>query len=321
MLPIRISLSIFVAVAALTSTAFLGGCSDSPATASPADAGAAEGSLDSGPASCAAPTASPPWLDAALADRVSTLAGEVEVAPGVRLTDRATPERRQAARTYLEGELRALGLATTIEAYTGGANVVGRLAPIGEAAAEWIVVGAHFDTVANVAGANDNATGVAAVLAAARMLNGLPCRTRGVMIAFFDQEELSLLGSKAFAAAQQAAGTRIVAVHTVDQVGWDADGDRTFEIERPTAMLFAEYQAGAAAVGAKVVETKTTGSDHQAFRVLGFAAAGVTEEYVNGDTTPHFHDAGDRASTVQTAYHALAARLVAYVVARELGAQ
>ena len=73
--------------------------------------------------------------------------------------------------------------------------------------------------------------------------------------------------------------------------------------------------------GAKVVETKTSGSDHQAFRALGFQAAGVTEEYVNGDTTPDFHAAGDNPSTVNAAYLSLAARLVTYVVARELGAQ
>jgi len=35
------------------------------------------------------------------------------------------------------------------------------------------------------------------------------------------------------------------------------------EIERLTPSLFAEYQAAAAAVGAKVVETRTTTSDHQ----------------------------------------------------------
>lgn len=300
----------------------IAGCSDaSPATEPATDGGATEGSTDATRATCIAPTAAPAWLDSDLADRVARLAGEKDISPGVRLTDRAAPQRRQTARTYLEGELRALGLATAVETYATGANVVGRLPAKVSGGDEWIVVGAHFDTVAGAPGANDNATGVAAVLASARMLDSVACRTRGVVFVFFDEEEVSLLGSKAFATAQQAAGTRIVAVHTVDQVGWDSDGDRTFEIERPTAALFAEYQAAALVLDAKVVETKTTGSDHQAFRTLGFAAAGITEEYVNGDTTPHFHAPGDKPPTVNAAYHALAARLVTYVIARELGAQ
>lgn len=64
----------------------------------------------------------------------------------------------------------------------------------------------------------------------------------------------------------------------------------------------------------------TSGTDHQSFRTRGFAAAGVTEEYASGDTTPHYHAATDTVGTVEPSYHALAVRLVTYVVARELGA-
>ena len=52
----------------------------------------------------------------------------------------------------------------------------------------------------------------------------------------------------------------------------------------------------------------------------GFAATGVTEEFISGDTTPHYHASTDTAATVELAYTARAARLVTYVVARELGA-
>lgn len=294
-------------------------CSDArdDAAAATPDAGAGEG--DSGTSTCSAPAEAPAWLEPYLGERVSKLAGQGEIAPGVLLRDRASAERRDAARTYLAAELSALGMTVTTEDYGGGANVVGRLPAIAADATEWIVVGAHFDSVPGSPGANDNASGVAAVLGVARLLADLPCRTRGVMFVMFDQEEIGLLGSKAFATREAEAKTAIVAVHTIDQVGWDADGDRRFELELPTPELFAEYEASAAEVGAAVVQTTTPSSDHQSFRSRGFPAVGITEEYRSGDTTPHAHRALDTATTIDGGYQALAARMVAHVVARELG--
>lgn len=307
-------------LATIAVAASAGACSAAapPDVETPKDGGAGDVLADGPTLGCAAPTAAPPWLAEDLAGHLSKLTGAIEITAGVRLTDRATPDRRSATRTYLSAELTALGIRAIVQGYTGGANVVAMLPATSEGAAGSIVVGAHFDGVAGSPGANDNASGVAAVLAVARALRDLPCRSLGVTFVFFDQEEVGLLGSKAFAAAQETSG--IVAAHTVDQVGWDADGDRVFEIERPTASLFAEYQAAATAVGAKVVETRTTTSDHQSFRTRGIPAAGVTEEYVGGDTTPHAHSATDTTSTVDASYHGLAVRLVTYVVARELGA-
>ena len=235
--------SISASAAAFLTIAVLGACGDSVSAAS--DVAATDGGGDAGPegaANCTAPTEALAGLDVYLADRVAKLCGAQDIAPGVRLTDRATPENRRAARTYLNDELASLGLVTSIDDYGGGANVVGRLAATAEGATEWIVVGAHLDSEVGSPGANDNATGVAAVLAVARALREVPCRSRGVMFVMFDQEEVGLLGSKAFAQRERTAATEIVAAHTVDQVGWDADGDRTFEIELPTPALFAEYQ-------------------------------------------------------------------------------
>lgn len=308
-------------LAPLLALAVLAACSDSAASpiAVPAlDAG--DGAPDAAPLTCTAPTEASAGLDTFLATHVAKLSGTQDIAPGVRLDDRATPGRRRATRTYLSDQLSALGLTTSTDDYGDGANVVGRLAATAEGATGWIVVGAHLDSEAGSPGANDNATGVAAVLAVARALKDVPCRSHGVMFVMFDQEEIGLVGSKAFAKRERAAATEIVAAHTIDQVGWDADDDRVFEIELPTPALFTEYQAGAAVVGAKVVKTTTAGTDHQPLRAVGYPAAGVTEEYVGGDTSPHRHLPGDTPSTVNTAYHALAVRLVTYVVARELGA-
>ena len=38
------------------------------------------------------------------------------------------------------------------------------------------------------------------------------------------------------------------------------------------------------------------------FRELGFAAVGLTEEYVSGDTTRHYHQSTDVYDTVELEY-------------------
>lgn len=294
-------------------------CSDEASSeARPGSNAGLDGGAESTSSACVALTEPPPWLDGFLEERNAKLTGAVEINPGVSLVDRATPTRRLQARESLADQLRALGLVTAIEEYATGGNVVGRLPAVGADAGEWVLVGGHYDSAARTPGANDNASGVVAVLAIAKMLATQPCRNRGVMFVMFDEEEVGLVGSTAFASKHADLGTSIVAVHTIDQVGWDADDDGVFEIERPTPTLFAEYQAVASTIGAKVAKTSTEGTDHQPLRARGFPAAGVTEEYVNGDTSPHRHQPGDTAPTIDRAYQALAVRLVAYVVSNEL---
>jgi hypothetical protein len=137
-----------------------------------------------------------------------------------------------------------------------------------------------------------------------------------VIIAFFDQEETGLFGARAIAQMLDPAQTR--AVHTIDQVAWDSDADKHYEIELPTAALSTEWHAAATGLGVIAVDTITTGTDHQAFRDLGFAAVGLTEEYVGGDTSPFRHMAGDTPATINTEYMVTGAKLAAAVVLGEV---
>lgn len=283
----------------------LGACS-APRSTGEGGEGADASTAETTP-TCGTGASGQPWLDAYLAERLAALPQE-----------RATPEGRDATRRHLAEQLASLGLATTTESYASGANVVARLPATAAGATEWVVVGAHFDAAAGSPGASDNGTGVAAVLAVARAAREEACRSRGAIFVFFDEEEVGLEGSKAFAERLVAEKTSVLAVHTVDQVGWDADGDRTFELERPTPALLEEYRLAAVEVGAAVVSTKTSATDHHSFRTRGFASVGVTEEYAAGDTSPHAHGPADTPGTVHAGYHSLGARLVASVVTREL---
>jgi len=258
------------------------------------------------PPGCTRPDLDASWLRPLVADVIARLAA----AP------RSDPQERDAARAILMDQLAAIGWPAELQPYPGGINVRATIPPT-LPGTQTVVVGAHLDTVAGSPGANDNASGAAVVLAVARYLRDVPCRTAAVIVALFDQEETGLSGSIAFAQALDPAAVR--AVHTIDQVAWDADGDRRFELERPTPQLEAEWRAAAAAVGASLTPTATSGTDHDSFRARGFAAVGLTEEYVGGDTSPLRHAPGDTAASVEPylEYVALAAKLTAHVVMEE----
>jgi Zn-dependent M28 family amino/carboxypeptidase len=230
------------------------------------------------------------------------MSGHAEIAPGVRLVNRSTVSNRQAARQYLTRLLVDMGLAALEQNYGTGTNVYAELKGTSGARA-YVVVGAHFDSVAPSPGANDNATGVAAVLAVARYVTSLPCRSKHFYFVLFDEEEVGLVGSKNFATKLKTDGAVVHSVHTIDQMGWDSNGDRLIELELPDMGLEDLYRAAVAELGVSIPikPTKTASTDHSSFRPT-FLATGVTEGYTSGDTTPYYHKAGDTYETVDFAY-------------------
>ena len=96
----------------------------------------------------------------------------------------------------------------------------------------------------------------------------------------------------------------IQSVHTVDQMGWDKDGDRAFELEIPYEGAVEIYNKAVKSLN-KDIQIHTTnvrGSDHSAFRSLGYKAVGITEEYRNGDTSPYMHRPTDTYKTINFDY-------------------
>lgn len=267
------------------------------------DASTGDGSTG-GPAECSpAPSPDPDWLRAYQDDLVAKLSGATEIAAGVSLGERSTPTQRAATASFLDDALTEIGYTAQRHDYPGGSNVFVELPAMDEAASV-LVIGAHYDTVPDSPGANDNATGVALVLALARHLREVECRSHHLLFVLFDQEEIGLVGSDAFARFLVDEGLPIEAVHTIDQMGWDADGDRHVEIERADPGLFEFYEVAAASLVPPVALTATqTGStDHVSFRAHGLPAVGLTEEFVSGDTSPHYHLPSDTYATVDVDY-------------------
>ena len=117
-------------------------------------------------------------------------------------------------------------------------NVVAYLpatAPVTGVDKPWVAVGAHYDHLGRNAhsgslaaredagrahlGADDNASGVAAVLSIAGALARQPMRKRHLLIGLWSAEEIGLLGSAAFVAAPPVPADQLAAYLNFDMVG------------------------------------------------------------------------------------------------------
>ena len=116
-----------------------------------------------------------------------------------------------------------------------------------------MVFGAHYDSARSAPGANDDGTGVVAVLATARELVREKARARDLIFVLFDEEERGLQGSRAFAEMLKSQNRAIHSVHTIDQTGWDENANRAIELELPYDGAVDLYTQAAAALGMSMI--------------------------------------------------------------------
>ena len=124
-------------------------------------------------------------LEEQLRRHVGALAGEI----GERHVRR--PQALRAAAHYVRSQLQALGFEVGSQPYdTHGMRCENlEVAIPGSArATEIVLAGAHYDTVAGSPGANDNASGVAALIEIARLLRGANPQRTLKLVAFVNEE-------------------------------------------------------------------------------------------------------------------------------------
>ncbi|AFY57033.1 putative aminopeptidase [Rivularia sp. PCC 7116] len=132
-------------------------------------------------------------------------------------SQRFTTSERRRTRNYIINELKKIGWQSSLEQFPRGINVFAEK-PGTDSKAGAILLAAHYDTVLNSPGADDNATGVAVLLEIARLFNSA-ATPRTLQLAFFDKEEAGLLGSRAFV-KNQARLQNLRGVIVMDMVGY-----------------------------------------------------------------------------------------------------
>ena len=194
-----------------------------------------------------------------------------------------------------------------------GTNVLA-LIP-GTAPGPALVVSAHYDHLGIrgdvlYPGADDNASGVAALLAVARILHQAPPR-HPVILAVFDAEELGLRGSRAFVAAPPAGTPTIGMDLNLDMLSRSDGSDLTVAGVGPRPWLRSEVEAEAALspihvhlghdrpwYRAGMVENWTDSSDHGPF-----ADAGIPFLYLGVEDHADYHAPTDTFERIDRAFY------------------
>lgn len=280
---------------------------------------------------------------------INHLDNETAVSELLRDLEDLEPKRLSVcSHPFIDGRLR------NVEARLPGTGASG-IAPEGI-----VIVSAHLDSIVDrkaepeyradthpAPGADDDASGMAGVLGAARALLkldaelGLPHRE--VRFVLFNAEEHGLEGSIAYADDQARCKAKILAVLQMDMIGHDVEKPHTFELHagiRDPNMDFGDVQVRSLRLAhlvealvpqvatvpvvpqvypaAEQVEDRAQGqSDHTSFQIKGYAACLASEDFYEGPGTsapvleknPNYHRSTD--TSVNADYAADIARAVA----------
>jgi hypothetical protein len=225
---------------------------------------------------------------------------------------------------------------------------------VGSELEEIVLITAHLDSTANstagydpskdpAPGVDDDGSGTAAVVAAARAikrLSALKQPKRTIRFVLFNAEEHGLVGSKAYAANEAALAAPIVGVYQMDMMGYNKEPPRTYEVhigirlypdvEKGSRVLAERIGRLAAHVSPdlpapQIYDSKgpeengdpaERRSDHYSFQVVGYPACLASEDLFPGvnipgtsDSNPNYHRVTD--AVIDTEYAADIARAIA----------
>ena len=150
------------------------------------------------------------------------------------------------AAAYIEARFREAGYSDVVrETYAVSektyanlsVEVVGRSTP-----SEIVIVGGHYDSVAGCPGANDNASGTAAVLALALLFaTSAPARTLR-FVAFTNEEpphfQTDAMGSRVCALSCRARSENVVAMLSLETIGFYSDVEGSQSYPPPFSLFY-----------------------------------------------------------------------------------
>ncbi|MGB8957868.1 MAG: M20/M25/M40 family metallo-hydrolase [Candidatus Aminicenantales bacterium] len=178
------------------------------------------------------------------------------------------------------------------------------------------IICAHYDSTSPsrltlAPGADDNASGTAAVLEAARVLAPYPLDFTVRFIAF-SAEEWGLYGSRAYASAARIAGERILGVINLDMIAYaDALPEDLQIIVNPDSTWLGDLFLAAGSHyglvgGTKIIDPSFVYSDHAPFWDNGYPALLAIED--SPLTNPYYHRTTDTLATLDLDFFTSATR-------------
>ncbi len=180
-----------------------------------------------------------------------------------------------------------------------------------------VIICAHFDSMpagAKAPGADDNGSGTAAVIEAARILKEYDTPYT-MVFALWDEEEQGLIGSAYYASKAAADGDTIIAVINMDMIAWNRSNSNRIE-------LHTDNTSGSNSIVNKMVDLNTqlnlgfntaiinpgaTYSDHASFWNNNYPAVLVIED--DNDFNAYYHTIGDTLGNFNFSYFDRASKL------------
>jgi len=207
--------------------------------------------------------------------------------------NRGNGAEHDLARTAIYDHFAGLGLDTSLDSFSfaGGTyyNVVAKLQGTSD---DIVIVGAHYDSLNNP-GADDNASGVAGIMEAARVLSEYQFKASIWFIAF-DQEEPGLIGSQAF--VNEFKSSNMVGMVSLDMIAYNYQGLNIADLySHPESSSVTNGLKQAIELYGNGITCEVNGpldySDHAPFEAEGIAAALLIENWGN----PYYHGDQDKS--------------------------
>lgn len=265
-----------------------------------------------------------PALTAEQVQLSQSLRSDVEAIATIGPRNATTPEALESTAQLIEQHFSAAGLTPQRQTYEVNgqrfSNIVVEI-PGTERPDQIVLVGAHYDTAYSSPGANDNGTGVAAVLQLAdAFATQKPARTLR-LVAFTNEEPpffwTENMGSVVYANQAKADGDDIIAMLSLETLGYYSDEPGSQDYPKPLNWFYPSTGNFVAFVGdlsaRKLVRTSVYDfrkqtqfpaegaslpnalpgvgwSDHWAFSQVGYEAVMVTDTATFRDPTYHTLD-------------------------------
>jgi len=244
---------------------------------------------------------------------------------------------------YIMNELKGLGYTNTLYHYFKSTidneefelrNIVCEKKGIDD---QLIMVCAHYDCIMNnkedsnsrAPGANDNGSGVSALIELARILANKNLK-HSIQFVFFSGEEQGLLGSKNYAKYIKENGINLYRLINLDMIGYPFLASDAIIIERDNNIdgrhnHVRENDTKSIELGELMKDlTFTVGlqfhldsiydSDYEPFEKNGYVVIGVYDGSADPQKNPHYHSSSDLPENINWDYLTSVTKLILAVV-------
>lgn len=245
---------------------------------------------------------------------VEELSGEVQTiiggTPYTIVSRHKNQPGNDKAADYIQQKLESYGLTVYNQSFSSSGRNVYAIQPGTEFPNQQYMICAHYDDMPSgpiAPGADDNASGTAAVIEAARIMSNYSFPFT-IIYALWDEEEQGLVGSNYYANLAASAGDSILGVINLDMVAWDSNNDNVAEVHTRSVANSIDIKDKMAEVLSayeidltlQISNPGSTASDHAAFWNNGYGAILLIEDFQ--DFNDYYHTVNDKIQYFNQSY-------------------